>query len=154
MRTPTASAHRPSESSSSPSAAVAKCSAGRPLVLPASESARARELLETLLREFPERRAPLEQLIALERSAANMTRVGELQRALFALAHDPAERLRLALEACTLQLDEAGEVAAAEYWCEQANELAPESAAVQKLRLRVHRRTANTPRVLEALTHK
>jgi len=120
-------------------------------LLPAAESTRARELLETLLREFPERRAPLERLIELERSAANVSRVGELQSALFALVRDPAERVRLALEACTLQLDEAGEVAAAEHWCEQANGIAPESAAVQKLRLRVHRRTANTPRVLEAL---
>ena len=120
-------------------------------LLPASESGRTREILDELVREFPDRRGPLEQLIALERSAGRAARVDKLQRGLWKLVHDPAERLRLALEAATLQLDDGGEVAAAEFWCERATELAPEDPTVQKLRLRVNRRTGNAERVLEAL---
>ena len=120
-------------------------------LLPPSASARARALLEELVRAFPERRGPLEQLIALERGAGRIARVGELQRGLWKLVLDPVERLRLATEAAGLQLDEAGGVAAAEFWCESANEIAPNDASVQKLRLRVYRRTGNAKRVLDAL---
>ncbi len=120
-------------------------------LLPTSEDTRTRDLLETLLREFPERRDPIERLIALERRAGHTARVDELQRVLWNLLHDPVERLRLSLEASTLQLDDAGEAAAAEYWCEQANAIAPDDAAVQKLRLRVYRRIGNPDRTLEAM---
>ncbi len=120
-------------------------------LLPPSASARSRTLVEELVRTFPERRGPLEQLIALERGAGQIARVGELQRGLWKLVQDPVERLRLATEAATLQLDEAGDVAAAEYWCENANQIAPDDVSVQKLRLRVYRRTGNSARVLEAL---
>ena len=118
---------------------------------PPGESARAHEILEELVRAFPERRAPVEQLIALERAAGNTARVDELQRALWKLVHDPVERMRLALEAATLQLDDAGNVASAELWCERAHEIAPDDATVQKLRLRVHRRAGNSAQVLDAL---
>jgi tetratricopeptide (TPR) repeat protein len=120
-------------------------------LLPPSESVRARELLEELVRAYPDRRGPLEQLIALERSAGDAARVGALQRSLWKLVHDPVERLRLATEAATLQLDEAGDAEEAELWCEHAAEIAPDDPSVQKLCLRVYRRTGNATRVLEVL---
>ncbi len=120
-------------------------------LLPPRASARSRALLEELVRAHPDRRGPVEKLIALEREAGQLARVGELQRALWKLVHDPVERLRLASEAASLALDELGDLAAAEAWCELASEIAPDDASVQKLRLRVYRRTGNSPRVLESL---
>jgi uncharacterized protein HemY len=61
------------------------------------------------------------------------------------------ERLRLASEAASLQLDEMGDLALAETWCENANQIAPDDASVQKLRLRVYRRTGNARACSEAL---
>ena len=120
-------------------------------LLPASESRRAREILEELVAAFPDRRGAVEQLLALERSAGNPARVGQLQQKLWQLVHDPVERLRLALEAATLQLDDTSDIAAAELWCERANEIAPDDATVQKLRLRVYRRAGNAERALDSL---
>jgi hypothetical protein len=120
-------------------------------LLPSSEAARKAELLREVVRSHPERRGPLERLIELERSAGRLAQVDELQRALWKIVHDPVERVTLASVAAALQIDEAQNVAAASEWAERADEIASDDAAVQKLRLRIHRRAGNPRRVLDSL---
>ena len=112
---------------------------------------RKKSLLDEVVRAHPERRGPLERLIELERAAARHARVDELHRALWKLVHDPVERVALATSAAALQMDEAQNVEAAAYWAERADEIASDDAAVQKLRLRIHRRAGSARGVLDSL---
>jgi hypothetical protein len=70
-------------------------------LMPDSESERKRSLLREVVSVAPERRAPLERLIEIERAAGALTRVDSLQRRLVGLLEDPLERQRLTLEAAT-----------------------------------------------------
>ncbi|MFI5314406.1 MAG: tetratricopeptide repeat protein, partial [Myxococcota bacterium] len=120
-------------------------------LLPPGDTERKKSILAEVVRSHPDRRGPLERLIELERAAAQHARVDELQRALWKLVHDPVERVALATGAAALQIDEAQNVAAAVHWAERADEIAADDAAVQKLRLRIHRRAGSTRSVLDAL---
>ena len=120
-------------------------------LLPTEDTARRGALLREVVAAHPERRGPHERLIEIERAARNYARVDELQRALWKLVHDPVERQSLAVGAAALQLDEAQNVEAAAYWADRAGEIASDDAAVQKLRLRVHRRAGSARASLDAL---
>ncbi|HXZ84647.1 MAG TPA: hypothetical protein VEI82_04070, partial [Myxococcota bacterium] len=120
-------------------------------LLPPEETARRAALLREVVGAHPERRGPHERLIEIERAARNYARVDELQRALWKLVHDPVERQSLAVGASALQMDEAQNVEAAAFWAERADEIASDDAAVQKLRLRIHRRAGSARAILDAL---
>ena len=120
-------------------------------LLPTEDSARRAALLREVVANHPERRGPHERLIEIERAARNYAVVDELQRALWKLLHDPVERVSLASGAAALQMDEAQNVESAAYWAERADEIASDDAAVQKLRLRIHRKAGTTRASLDAL---
>ncbi|HTO09740.1 MAG TPA: hypothetical protein VMR86_22000 [Myxococcota bacterium] len=120
-------------------------------LLPPGETERRKSLLSEIVKSHPERRGPIERLIELERSARQYGRVDELQRALWKLVHDPVERIALATGAAALQIDEAQNVSAAVHWAERADEIASDDAAVQKLRLRIHRRAASHAGIIDSL---
>jgi tetratricopeptide (TPR) repeat protein len=120
-------------------------------LVPAEDVERRSALLREVVQSHPQRRGPVERLIEIERNARNYARVDELQRALWKLVHDPVERIALAAGAAALQIDEAENVESAAYWAERAGEIASDDAAVQKLRLRIHRRAGATRATLDAL---
>ncbi len=120
-------------------------------LLPTTDVERKKALLSEVVKSHPERRGPLERLIELERTAGQLSRVDELQRALWKLVHDPVERVALASSAAALQLDQAQNVENAVHWAERADEIASDDASVQRLRQRVHRRAGSTKGVLDAL---
>lgn len=120
-------------------------------LLPESQQQRIRTLLREVVREEPDRVAALERLIEIERSETAWDRIDDLQSALWRALPDDAACCRLALEAATLQLEDAGNVESALGWIERAVELEPESASTQKLRVRIYRRAGRVSGLIEAL---
>jgi tetratricopeptide (TPR) repeat protein len=111
----------------------------------------ARDLLTDVVREFPERREALERLISLEHAGHEVKRVDALQRALWRCLAEREERVQLALEAGTYQLEEGGAVEAALHWAQAAHEVAPDDARVQQLRARASRRAGQPEALIDAL---
>ncbi|MEE9280381.1 MAG: tetratricopeptide repeat protein [Myxococcota bacterium] len=120
-------------------------------LLPPAQKDRIRTLLREIVRQFPDRREPLERLIELELEDRDYEQVDELQRALWKTLRSSGERVGLALEAATLHLGEAADLEAAFYWADLANETAPDDCAVQELRSRLFRRAAQTDNLIETL---
>jgi len=119
--------------------------------LPDSECERKRELLRQVVAELPQRRSALEAWIRLEREAGDWPRVDELRHLLLPQLSSEAERLRLALEAATLQLDDGASPERATRWAEIAHGLAPDDGRVQHLRATLFRRTGQPGGLLHAL---
>ena len=120
-------------------------------LMPPDQTDRIRTLLREIVRQFPERLEPIERLIEIEREDNEYERVDELQRTLWKELRDPADRLRLALEAATQQLREAADIDAAFYWADLALESAPEEVAVYELRERLFRRAGQSQNLIDTL---
>ncbi len=120
-------------------------------LLKPTQKDRIRTLLREIVRQFPDRRDSIERLIEIEREDREFERVDELQRALWKVLRDPADRLRLALEASTLQLGEAADLGAAFYWADLAQEVDSGVVAVQELRARLFRRAGQTENLIETI---
>ncbi len=120
-------------------------------LLPPTQKDRIRTLLREIVRQFPDRPDPIRRLIELESEDREYERVDELQRALWKTLREPAERVRLGLEASTLQLREAADLGAAFYWADLADEVAPQNVDVQELRARLFRRTGQSENLIATL---
>ena len=120
-------------------------------LLPPAQKERIGTLLREIVRQFPDRPDPIRRLIEIESEAREYERVDELQRALWKALRDPAERVRLALEASALQLREAADLGAAFYWADLADEVAPGDIDVQELRARLFRRTGQGENLIVTL---
>ncbi len=113
-------------------------------LMPSDQTDRIRTLLREIVRQFPDRLQPIERLIEIELEDSEYERVDELQRTLWKALRDPADRLRLALEAATLHLREAADIDAAFFWADRAEEAAPEDVAVHELRAHLFRRAGQS----------
>ncbi|MFQ5697806.1 MAG: tetratricopeptide repeat protein [Myxococcota bacterium] len=119
-------------------------------LLPASASDRARLYLRDAVRADPRRRGALERLLVLERNGGDSERLDTLRSALWKLAQDGGDRLRIAREGAREQLA-SDSIERARRWLERAEPYGPEDPQLGELRVAIYRRAGDATRLLEAL---